>query len=124
MPAETDELLKQKLVEYMGSLESAVKSAGDVVVDEFPKVVEEYLRWEAVSNGIGAVVSGLVLMASVMLFIALWRKLRVEEQPVLMLFTVPFVFLPIILVGCSYKLIKVTVAPRVVILEKIADMVD
>lgn len=124
MPAETDELLKQKLVEYMGSLESAVKSAGDVVVDEFPKVVEEYLRWNAVSNGIGAVVSGLVLMAFVMLFISLWRKLRVDEQPVLMLFTIPFVFLPIFLVGCSYNLIKVTVAPRVVILEKIADMVD
>ena len=124
MPAETDELLKHKLVEYMGSLESAVKSAGDVVVDEFPKVVEEYLRWNAVSNGIGAVVSGLVLMAFVMLFITLWRKLPVDEQPKLMLFIVPFVFLPVFLFGCSYKLIKVTVAPRVLMLEKIADMVD
>mgnify|MGYP000908975344 CR=1 FL=1 len=124
MPAETDELLKQKLVEYMGSLESAVKSAGDVVVDEFPKVVEEYLRWVAVINGIGAVVSGLVLMAFVMLFITLWRKLPVDEQPKLMLFIVPFVLLPVFLFGCSYKLIKVTVAPRVLMLEKIADMVD
>lgn len=124
MQAETDELLKQKLVEYIGHLESAVKSASDGVVDEVPKVVDEYLRWVAVSNGIGLVVVTLVLIAFIVLFIRLLKTLKVDERPLLMMFIIPFMFLPVGIGGFAHKLIKVTVAPRIVILEKIADMAD
>lgn len=124
MQAETDELLKQKLVEYMGHLESAVKSASDGVVDEVPKVVDEYLRWIAWSNGAGLVVATLVFILSLVALIKLWKKLDSDKKPLVMFVALPLGLGLGFMLGCSHRLIKVTVAPRVVILEKIADMAD
>lgn len=124
MQAEADELLKQKLVEYMGHLESAVKSASDGVVDEAPKVVDEYLRWVAWSAGAGLVVATLVFMLSLVALVKLWKKLDSDEKPLLMFVALPLGLGLGFMLGCSHRLIKVTVAPRVVILEKIADMAD
>lgn len=89
-----------------------------------PKVVDEYLRWVAVSNGIGLVVATTVLIAFIVLFIRLLKTLEEDERPLLAVFVIPFMFLPAGIGGFAHKLIKVTVAPRIVILEKIADIVE
>ncbi len=43
--------LQDKLVDYLGTLEEAVKTGSDFVADQAPLVVQEYLTWFFLGSG-------------------------------------------------------------------------
>jgi len=132
-----DEQLKSKLIGYLDSLESRLKTGADFVSDETPKLVEEWLRWMAIESGIYA---ACFLISSLTAFALcrwgssrLWKEhekhggdyseyCRLWSSFVL---AISWVVLPLVNIGTVYHglhVAKVLTAPRVVVVEKIAEL--
>lgn len=135
-----DEQLKSKLVGYLDSLEAKLKTGADFVTDETPKLVEEWLRWLAIESGIYA---GCFLVASLATFALLrWaaRKMSQEfdkynghnnsyaylcRQWSAAFVVMSWMALSLFSIGTVHHgmhVAKVLTAPRVIVVEKIAEL--
>jgi hypothetical protein len=110
----------QKAEKYSESVETGVSKAVDVIVEESPKVVEEFLVWRAWKAGfIGFGCLGIVIFGGGGLLFFFWRTDFWEASPILIFFIFPAVF------ACVYILefIQIMVAPRVYIIEQAIQLV-
>jgi hypothetical protein len=123
--------LKAAVVRYMNGIEDRLARVEDFASDQVPLLVTEWLRWEFWSS---VMIALAILSAAAACF---WFSCKCKEiyqnttdeeskncaaifgtfslfvTPVLMLLSLPFV----------YSAIKVAIAPRVVIVERVAGMV-
>lgn len=120
---ETDVILKEKLVQYLKSLEDAAKSAGDFAVSELPEVVKEFIQWEIAGNLIPVSYGVLLIIATVIVFAKTYKPIcRESAQPVFIVFAAALIG-GVMLCGHGIRgALKAYVAPRVVVLEKIIEM--
>jgi hypothetical protein len=122
-----DEELKNKLTEYLVSLESGLKSAKDFSTEQVPLVVQEYLNWIFWSNL--ALLLLFITIFSFMVFVINQIRKRVSDDNAtdcyfVMFFIGLFSLFPLLgLMECGAKAMKVKIAPRIVIIEKVADLV-
>jgi hypothetical protein len=135
-----DEQLKAKLIGYLDSVESKLKTGADFVADETPKLVDEWLRWLAVEH---AIYAGCFLAASLTaILLCRWgaKKLRTEcdkyteysngyawlcGQWSATLIVIGWVSVFLFNIGTIHHAMhtaKVLTAPRVVVVEKIAEL--
>jgi hypothetical protein len=118
--------LQDRLLEYLGSLDGAVRQAGGFVAEQAPLVAQEWIQYEFWSNVISCValiVPGLVLLTAALLFLR--RQFRDLDYPWFLGTLVGLaISIPLLCVGidCGIHALKAKIAPRVVVLEKIADM--
>lgn len=126
-----NEEIKKKMIEYFEAMEVAAGKFGDLAQQEIPLVLQEYLNWQFYSNlflGIG----WFVLLG---LFFAFFKRLAdfakkehgYESPEYAFSIIIAIVSLLIgtgVLFGCSYQCVKVSVAPRVVILEKVGELAN
>ena len=117
----------QRFDRFLDALESGINTASDFASEQAPMVVQEYLAWQF-WYGVSMATGGLAI---VLLIFILWlifaRILDWDwEDGCLGPMTFIFVLISLFPVGLSVegitKSAKVTIAPRVMVLEKIAEL--
>jgi hypothetical protein len=73
-----DDLLKQRLVQYLDHLEAGIRQGGDFVASQAPDVAREIVAYN-LACGIGGLVAGVLLLASGMILV--WNSIRKDEDP-------------------------------------------
>ena len=124
-----NEEIQQRITKYLDAIEASAQGAGDFVSEQAPMVAQEYLAWVFWSSALGAV-GLLVAGCSGLVFGFLFLKRFLIDKdfmdhPELTLTIVPVV-LSCLAVGFGFKnastFLKVTVAPRIVLLEKVSEL--
>lgn len=136
-----DAELKARLTRYLDKLEAAVTNTADFAVDQAPDVVREWLAWEFWSNAASAITAFAVIT-----FLAWLARLLVgyindeikkEKMPgakksetagfAFMCFLVVSVLVVAITIAwlapTAARAVKATVAPKVVVLERVAELI-
>lgn len=124
-----DEEIKQKLLQYLEGLESAVSEAGGFIQAELPLVVQELVAWVWWSNLVGAVFYAAVTAIIACLAFVVSRKIAsVDEEDVENYFLSWIVFVAGVALSvlvsngavvCVKEMAKAAVAPRVVVIDAI-----
>jgi hypothetical protein len=132
-----DEQLKSKLLGYLDGLEKSASKLSDSAVTEIPLTVQEWLQWQAIycfGGGVlwlGMMMAGLAIWYTAYRFIRwlLDQKEREDDALVVVAGIVAgLIGTPLLCVGLVHAIwsfsdgVKVVVAPRVVILEKVAEL--
>jgi hypothetical protein len=125
MTVEINEEIKTKMVEYLQTFEAGVKKAGEFSAEQAPLVVQEFLAWEIARNGLFAVVLGAALFGVLAVAYRLQSKTDDLELKFLIWLcsSVPLVAFAIGFGICAENAGKAYLAPRIVVLEKISELV-
>lgn len=133
-----EEELKGRLLKYLDSVESKVSDATDFVLDQAPALAQEIIRWEIASNSLYFCIA---IAGALAVFKGQWMLLRfvragtdagkIRECDLEFILPVSLFFPPVIMLGllipslCCYpnRILKAAIAPRLVIAEKIGDLV-
>lgn len=113
-------LVLSKAEKYSEKAEEGISKAVDVISEETPKVIEEFLVWRAWKAGIiGFGWLAIAIFGGGGLLFLLYKKNVWEAAPLLIFPTVPMVF------GIDYILefIQIMVAPRVYIIEQAIQLI-
>lgn len=121
--------LKIRIESYLEAIESGASQAGEFVLKETPLVAQEYLAWTFWSSTLSAGTSFAVAVLSILVVKRLWGWVTkdAENHECAPLLVFPFgVLIPSIAIfGTNAAMaLKVSVAPRVVLLEKIGEMIQ
>ena len=124
-----ENVLNSKLLEYLERLEAGAERAGEFVMAEAPATAQEYLHWVFVDAAMDVVFCCIALLATAAMF-CIARKGRelagAFEKGVLEILIVVMLFISLvpasILWGGVRNMVKVSVAPRVVLLEKLSEL--
>lgn len=125
-----NEELKQKLLTYLQYLENTVGKTNDFVAEQTPLLVQEYVRYSAVYHGTLVVIGiGILLIALVCagVMIREFKRYGEDSRPGVIapcaISGIVSLFIGCILIGHNIDCaIKSLVAPRVLILEYVRDM--
>ena len=129
-----NEEMNNKLVEYLDSLGGVAKAAASFAGDNLPMVIQEFLAWEFYSNifiVMLCILAGILGLCLGRAGLENYNKLVQQDKStddtsvvIPIIFGVMLLGLAIGLGSISaYQAVKVKVAPRIVVLEKISDMV-
>ena len=124
-----DHELKARLASYLDTLESTVKSGSDFLVEQAPLYVREYLNWTFWSSMFIGVVCAAIFWFMVLASKAAYKKVVENMYPYNDSLTASWTAVLIMMVACSllsliftvtsfYTATKVTLAPRVVLMER------
>lgn len=119
--------MDERLKEVLDDILSGIKQAGDFVLEQAPMVVQEFIRWEIISNAIGGIL--LIVGTSLLTYLVI-RKIEkgikdneIEEEIRVFYLFILLVLFPIFLgIEMSMDSVKAYVAPRVVVLEKFSNL--
>lgn len=132
-----DENLKARLDKYLDALEKGATRAGEFAEVEIPATIREYLVWYGVEHAIYAVCFVAVALVCFLMGRRFYPAVKKylddnqawDEPPVIGLVVswilknlVPWLFL-IGFVVHAMDVVKVCVSPRIVLVEKVADVV-
>jgi hypothetical protein len=123
---EINEEIKQKMVEYLQSFEAGMKKAGEFSAEQAPLVVQEFLAWEFWSAFAAFLICSIIAVATIGTCIWWWRSSKEETEFKALICLIPVLlclFLQIPIWTSAYSAGKVAVAPRIVVLEKISELV-
>lgn len=122
--------IQQRITRYLDAIESSAQGAGEFVFEQTPMLAQEYLAWSfwcAVITSVTLLVAGCIVIAVSYVFVrrTLASSKSFEEYPEVMLVVFP-VMLSIVAIGLSIesasRAVKVKVAPRVVLMEKVLEL--
>ena len=123
-----NEELKKKMSEYLVVLERDLKSVKDFSAEQVPLVVQEYINWIFWQNCVIAFF--MVIMIAILYRIWKWiiNEEGVKDDTGLKVFISGMAILLVSIPSLQSldsitQMIKTTVAPRVVIIEKISELV-
>jgi hypothetical protein len=123
-----NEDLKTKLLEYLDKLDSGVKTATDFSVEQAPLVIKEYLDWIFWFNTTWGLV-WLTICMVIILAAATVVKLALKDEEygaaaLITLMTAVVLIIPIYwTIAYTLEAIQVVIAPRIVLLEKISELI-
>lgn len=122
--------LKARLTKYLDALEAGVAKGGDFIGDQAPEVAREWLAWEFWDSITIAVV---FLLAAILCGFAVRLVAKMETPAsddaktslsILALGLLVLIGLSLFMIASYGKAaVKVCVAPRVVLIEKVAEVV-
>ena len=129
-----DTTLTQRLQESAHSILDKIEGALSWTAEQAPLVVQEYLVWHFWSNLISSIIPLIISIASIIAVYKLsrpkgmkWAKRELEDNPLPIL--VWFVAFVSLILSSPYSVhhieqcIKVKVAPRIIIIEKLSDII-
>ncbi len=124
-----DEQLKEQLTEVLG----AANGAKDFAIEQLPLVAQEFIAWEFWGSVGMATISGVIALLALVASVLLWRKANeydrkgdsAAEGISLLFFVAAFAFIGASLCSLidTYHAARVSVAPRVVLIEKLSELV-
>jgi len=113
--------LSEKLIEY---LESFAKGTGDFASQQIPDVIQQYLAWQLYGSIFVAIVNLIIVIIFSVLIKLNYKKMIEEDDPLLFFMAIPIVVCFGFAIENTYNTVKVLVAPKVVLLEKAAELVS
>lgn len=125
MEITTNEEIKAAVIEYLKTFESGLKKAGEFSMEQVPLVVQEFLAWEFW----GSIAAATVCCIAIAIVFPLHKAGCKISDPfsegrilthILSVFS--WIVLSVSAVIQLVEALKVTVAPRLVILEKISEL--
>ena len=126
-----NEELQERMMSYLKTLEGAVSSTSDFVIDQAPMYVQEIIRWQIVAGIISCVFfSALALIFFVINFTKL-RSMRKDSDEIKMQDGWGYGSVAIVLMFCSIacasvfgsQSLKAYIAPRIVIVEQLQKVI-
>ncbi len=121
-----DEELKLKMLEYLQEIEKSAGQVTDFAIEQTPLVIQEFLAWQIACGTLAIIVSVIGIVVGIVACRLVLRKVETPDEKAFGCFLVAAVtIVPFgILGGTSIAgVTKAVVAPRVVVLEKISDLV-
>lgn len=125
-----DETTKQALGEFVEKMLKAAESGATWTAEQAPLVVQEWLRWKMAEAVVTASVLVVVFCVGIVAAVASWRNWSdwCADDDLLHIIATAAVAVAGIIAGANsvwwiMLALKVWLAPRVVILEKFADLV-
>lgn len=119
-----DAELQKRMLEYLDTLEGTVKAGADFAADQVPLLAQEWLAWCFWSSVLGAAAS---IVVCLILGFTCWMLGRVKDPNeghvvafIICCGLAVLLFIPA--AACTVQAVKVKVAPRVVLLEKISEL--
>lgn len=125
MEITANEEIKTAIVEYLKTFESGLKRAGDFSIEQVPLVVQEFLAWEFWGSLTLAILCCTAIMIVGLLHKAGCNASNPTSEGRVMVYVLSGFALFLLIGGAISEFIdvlKVTVAPRLVILEKISEL--
>jgi len=123
-----DEELKKRLLDYMDTLDGAVREGGDFVLEQSPLVVQEYITYSRVVHTSLVLLAFAIAAAMVFVCIKYGKSLSNTRNDGVMILSIIGAFVaPITVMGLLIKNLDPCImswfAPRLLILEKVADLI-
>lgn len=123
--------VRERVMRYMDAIEATASDAGEFVTEQMPLVAQEYLQWLWLDAVITAAAMAAVVMVAVIGCIFAWvhtRNAYTRDDEELRTFSLTVtavvgIFFGGLAVAYALDAVKVSVAPRVVLLEKVAELV-
>jgi hypothetical protein len=125
-----NEDVQKKLMDYLESLESVANKTGDFAIEQAPLVAKEIITWELWSHAFGALSALAVIALCVLVSKRLYKNATkdgcdIMDSPI----APPLIFVMSIIGAIASfafvfdvsKVIKTQVAPRLIIIEKLAE---
>ena len=118
--------VETRITKYLDAIESTSSHAGDFVLEQTPLVVQEFLNWYFYSH----LVYGLTWLFFSLIFgvvsLVLWKKFAEDDalgtMMAISISTMGFLF--IMFVVNAISVVKVTTAPRLILLEKVGELIS
>lgn len=121
---EINEEIKQKMIEYLQSFEAGIKKAGEFTAEQAPLVVQEFLAWSFWSDFAMAIVLSGLLAVGLRIVSGWWPRLdEYDRIPIGMISVFGTLILTAGVLVSAFGAAKVAIAPRIVVLEKISELV-
>lgn len=133
-----DESLKaeinERVMRYLDAIESSATEAGSFIVDQTPLVAQEYLSWYFWEAAIASMASVTGLIGLLVVTVLLCKAVKRNWQKIRQGYNEPLLIIPAAVLGVAFcscgaiavtnvrMAVKVTVAPRVVLLEKVQEL--
>lgn len=111
-----NENFQQRLIAYLDRIESTVNASTEFVASQAPDVAQQYLAWVFWVSS----VLGVVFIAVSIAFLLFAKSCRDNEGCAISVIISVVAFVPA--ACCITEAIKVCVAPKVVILEKVSEL--
>ncbi len=126
--------VKMRLLKYFDILEGSVKNAADLAKTEIPDIIQEWISWEFYSSVTLALfffsmIIGLLCLSKKVINLCFTYEFHYKEDKNAARFLsigIPLFISSLLFWGCcynSYYAIKIKIAPKVVILEKITSLI-
>lgn len=115
------EELQLKLVEILGSIQTAAGKAGDFAMAQLPDIAQSYVAYGRAYATFWIVVAVLLLIASVILTVLVAKKEAWEISPVL---AVPYIVSVFIFMAHMSSFLLVWMTPKVWLLKELANMIQ
>ena len=118
--------IESRITSYLDAIEASAGTAGEFVAEQTPLVAQEYLAWlfwGSVMKSAGLGVAFLLLSIVIYVAVRCMKKHEVWEVSPFLAFPIfGLIFSSFELVRGLIQVVKVIVAPRVVLLEKVAEL--
>jgi hypothetical protein len=111
---------KEALAKFIDTMTGLLNSAKDFTLEQAPEVMREIVVYHTALYALGVLI-GLVLIAAGTY--CLRRAFKEEQEIWLALGALPALFGPLFLVFCLPDLLKVTLAPKLFLIEYFAGLV-
>ena len=118
-----NEATKQAIEQFIQKILAGAEAAGNFTTEQTPLLVQEWLRWQIVDSAFWLVVGLVILAVSLLTWKRSWKISFDEDIPLIVANFTGVLLGSLMTVTNTFDLIKVLVAPRVVLLEKFADLV-
>lgn len=130
--------VQERIAKYLDEIEKAVSTSAEFAADQAPQLVQEFLAWEFWSNAVCCVTFAIMAWLSIVLFRKAWNAIPVlvtdkgwsgdSDRGLLkcISFVLVCALVPVfscVSIGCAEHAMKVKIAPRVVLLEKVGSLI-
>ena len=122
-------MTEEKLTQYLDEIMGWLRNAGEFASAQAPEVVDQFLAYHFWTSLIGTILAP-ILLAIIAFAVFRWLPWTIEEDcpevgiPILSVGIIGLVGLPIWLVVSIYTLMKVTIAPKLYVLEHLTSIIN
>jgi hypothetical protein len=126
-----NEEIKNRIDGYLDAIQSSAQQAGEIIAEQTPLVAQEFLAWYFWDSVTFAIIALIVFsFTSIATYVGLQKSLEAIDSDSEMADLVPLMIFPVMLLilsgGFALENIrcamKVSVAPRVVLLEEVSKL--
>ena len=110
--------MEDKLIEYADKIVAALESGVDFASEQAPLLIQEVLTYYLVTNSIWTIFFILVTIY----LIKPIRHFNAKGDDAIFAFSLMFIFSLLFSLYCAFNVIKILVAPRLFLIQKLAEI--
>lgn len=125
--------LQQRFSSYLDSLETTVTNSKDFVLDQAPDIAQQYVAWEfwnsLTSIGLGSIPLIISILIAICFYFYIKNKTKLSDDEqgfgvfIGFISIVSLIIFSITSATCLPTVVKTKIAPKVIIMEKVSDLI-